>query len=445
MGTDDSTKYRSGRADHTIVRPVPGGRMPRQVDIPPQGPVPTGVSFQQHSYGSQSSKPATANRLTCLAANLLSLVSQLRDTVSHQDVTGLHSSAVREIKNFEEAAHYWGVDHETVVTARYLLCTLVDETVLSTPWGSQSLWGEQTLLSIFHKETWGGEKFFRILEHLRQQPTVYIELLELIYLCLALGFQGKYRVEERGQSKLESEQDNLYRSIRSTRGDFERDLSLHWRGLTDRRNALVRYVPLWALGAVLGVVVLSIFLGFRISLNQASDPIYQKLAKVGQEAPVQTEVETMAPPAVEVLTLRKLLASDILAGLVTVTEQEDKSGIVIKGDGLFNSSSTVVKDAYKPLMQRIASALKQVPGQVLVIGHTDNIPIRSLRFRSNWDLSRQRAVSVAKLLAGMSGRAERYFAEGKADTEPLAANDTPAGRARNRRVEIVLYKNRADL
>jgi type VI secretion system protein ImpK len=383
--------------------------------------------------------------LTDLATNLLSLVSQIQDTVSHDDVAALHESVVREVKTFEETAHQWGIGLETVITARYLLCTLVDESVLSTPWGSQSQWGEQTLLSIFHKETWGGEKFFKILEHLRHEPAVHIDLLELIFLCLALGFQGKYRVEERGQSRLESVKDNLYRSIRGIRGDFERDLSLHWHGLTDRRNPLVRYVPLWALGAVLGVLVLGTFIGFRISLNHATDPVFQKLARVGQEAPAQEEIEVIEPTPVEKVTLKKLLSSDILAGLVSVTEQENKSDIVIKGDGLFDSSSTTVKDAYKPLLQRIASALKQVPGQVLVTGHTDNVPIRSLRFRSNWDLSRQRAVAVAQMLASMSGGAERYFAEGKADTEPLAPNDSPAGRARNRRVEIVLYKNRADL
>jgi type VI secretion system protein ImpK len=380
-----------------------------------------------------------------LAANLLSVVSQLQNTVSHHDIVALRENVIREIKNFEDAAYQWGIGPETVVTARYLLCTLVDETVLGTPWGSQSQWGEQTLLSIFHQETWGGEKFFRILEHLRQEPAVHIGLLELIYLCLALGFQGKYRVEERGQSRLEGVQDNLYRSIRNIRGDYERDLSLHWHGLTDRRNPLVRYVPLWALGAVLGVIVLGIFIGFRVSLNQATDPVFQRLAQVGQEVPVKAEAEVSEPFPIERLTLTKLLASDILAGLVSVTEQEHKSDVVIKGDGLFDSSSTTIKDAYKPLMQRIANALKQVPGQVLVTGHTDNVPIRSLQYRSNWDLSRQRAVAVAQLLSSMSGKAERYFAEGKADTEPLAGNDSPAGRARNRRVEIVLYKNRADL
>jgi type VI secretion system protein ImpK len=436
------------KGGRTVIRPLPGGRRPGGRGAPPPVNRPA-ASQDRDAYDPTLRATGTGNRLTDLAATLLSLAGQLRGTASHHDVAGLRDSVIREIKAFEEGARQSGISPEATVTARYLLCTLIDETVLGTPWGGQSPWGEQTLLSIFHKETWGGEKFFKILEHLQREPAAHIELLELIYLCLALGFQGKYRVEDRGHSRLETVQENLYRTIRNIRGDFERDLSLHWRGLTDRRNPLVRYVPLWVLGAVLSFLVLATFVGFRINLNSATDPVYQRLALIGTDVPVEPEIPVEEPPPVpapvEVLTLSKLLASDIRSGLVEVTEYENKAKVVIQGDGLFQSARAEVKQSYLPLLQRIADALEQLPGQVLVIGHTDNVPIRSLRFRSNWDLSRQRAVTVAQILAGSSGGAERYFAEGKADTEPLADNDTPANRARNRRVEIVLFKNRAEL
>jgi type VI secretion system protein ImpK len=79
-----------------------------------------------------------------------------------------------------------------------------------------------------------------------------------------------------------------------------------------------------------------------------------------------------------------------------------------------------------------------VPGQVDVIGHSDNVPIRTFRFPSNWELSRARAESVARLLAAGIGPA-RVRADGRGDSEPVAANDTPQGRAKNRRVEITLH------
>ena len=79
-----------------------------------------------------------------------------------------------------------------------------------------------------------------------------------------------------------------------------------------------------------------------------------------------------------------------------------------------------------------------MPGKVVVTGHTDNQPPLSARFPSNWDLSRARADSVRTLLATATGTPERFSAEGRGDTEPLASNDTAAGRAKNRRVEITL-------
>jgi type VI secretion system protein ImpK len=82
-----------------------------------------------------------------------------------------------------------------------------------------------------------------------------------------------------------------------------------------------------------------------------------------------------------------------------------------------------------------------VPGQVLITGHTDSVPIRSARFPSNWHLSQERAKSVLQLLGDTVAPA-RLSAEGRADSEPVAPNDTKENKARNRRVEITLYPAR---
>jgi type VI secretion system protein ImpK len=82
--------------------------------------------------------------------------------------------------------------------------------------------------------------------------------------------------------------------------------------------------------------------------------------------------------------------------------------------------------------------LNKVPGQVTVTGHTDDRPIRSVRFPSNWHLSQERAVSVVRLMSKTIDNPARLKADGLADTFPVAPNDTPANRARNRRVEIIL-------
>jgi type VI secretion system protein ImpK len=111
---------------------------------------------------------------------------------------------------------------------------------------------------------------------------------------------------------------------------------------------------------------------------------------------------------------------------------------VIRSDRLFASGSARLEAEVEPVIQRVASALDRVPGAILVTGHTDDVPIRTARFPSNWELSTERAVSVVKLMAGKLTDAARLHAEGVADSAPLAPNDSAANRARNRRVVIIL-------
>ena len=89
-------------------------------------------------------------------------------------------------------------------------------------------------------------------------------------------------------------------------------------------------------------------------------------------------------------------------------------------------------------MRRIAEALAQVPGRILVTGHTDNQPIRTLRYPSNWHLSQDRADAV-KTEVTKTVKPDRMRSEGRADSEVVADNSTPPGRAKNRRVEITLF------
>ena len=132
------------------------------------------------------------------------------------------------------------------------------------------------------------------------------------------------------------------------------------------------------------------------------------------------------------------LEPEIKEGLVAVGDFGDRSIITIKGDGFFDPGSATVADKVLPLLVRIGEALNSVQGAVLITGHTDNQPIRSARFPSNWHLSQERALAVQRLL-GASVKPERIKSEGRAESEPVAENSTAAGRAKNRRVEITLF------
>jgi type VI secretion system protein ImpK len=141
--------------------------------------------------------------------------------------------------------------------------------------------------------------------------------------------------------------------------------------------------------------------------------------------------------------LAALLKADIDAGAVEVKDLADRSVVTLRGDGVFDPGSADVSSGAKPLFERIGAALNRVPGAVLIAGHTDNQPIRTLRFPSNWHLSKDRAASVKALLSA-SVKPERLTAEGHADTEPVADNNAADGRARNRRVEITLLASGAN-
>jgi type VI secretion system protein ImpK len=306
--------------------------------------------------------------------------------------------------------------------------------VLSTPWGAQSDWSQHSLLVALHREAWGGEKFFDMLERISSDPGRHIDLMELQYLVLALGFTGKYQVQDRGHERLAEVQRDLYRQIRNYRGAPDSDLSLRWRGLEDRRNPLLRYVPWWVVGAAALAVLAIAYTAYYAGLASAAAPVHVELAKVGLEdfAPL-----VQAPPP-RGPTLKQLLAPEERAGTMSVEEQGGRTLVTLLASNLFASGSADVNDMYREPLQRLARALNQVPGRVLVVGHTDDQRLRSLRYQDNFELSRERAVSVVKLLQQTLDNRTSVTWTGVGQTEPrYRPESTPENQARNRRVEII--------
>jgi type VI secretion system protein ImpK len=395
--------------------------------------MPTGAPVQLHGEG--------LNPLVRAANPLLDLVTPLRAMASHPDVESLRLQLVQAVKAFEADAKAARVEHDQIAAARYALCTLLDETISSTPWGGGGAWASRSLLVAFHNEAFGGEKFFLILQKLSQDPKANLLALELMYLCLALGLEGRYRVIDNGRSQLDGLRERLQQLIAQQRPPAEAELSPHWQGAGGKGEALWRMVPVWIVASVAAVllVVLQLFLGHR--LGTASDPVFASLLsmKTGQALPpaaLPSPAPSLSPVQARVAGF---LAPEIEHGLVSVDETADRSVITLRGDGVFGSGSGEVAGAYLPLLARIGEALKSVPGKVIVVGHTDNTrPGLSARFPSNYELSRARAAAVRDLLAERAGPPGRYSVEGRGDSTPLAPNDSAANRARNRRVEITL-------
>jgi chemotaxis protein MotB len=133
------------------------------------------------------------------------------------------------------------------------------------------------------------------------------------------------------------------------------------------------------------------------------------------------------------------LVDEIRVGLIDLDLEDGRLIIRIRERGSFPSGSADLEPLFVPVVERIGAILERLNGEIAVTGHTDSVPLRSRRYRSNWELSAARAVSVAhELLAASAIAPGRVVVMGRSDTQPLADNESAAGRARNRRVEIAI-------
>ncbi len=218
------------------------------------------------------------NPLIAAAWELLAQVVLLKTSSGRENLQTLNDRLSSGISTFEAHALHRDVEAGQVMSARYVLCSVIDEAVVTTAWGSRSDWSRTSLLSRFHNETFGGEKFFLLLERLSRDPVKHVAMLELMYLCLSMGFEGKYRVMERGGAQLEAVSDALYRQIRHVRGDR---LSVAAPpGTGQKRHARIGSLSApWVLVVVLACV-LAMYLGFawvlgneRMTLMQPFQPL----------------------------------------------------------------------------------------------------------------------------------------------------------------------------
>ena len=379
------------------------------------------------------------NALVALANPLLALVPQIRSTTHLADPAALKESMAAGLRDFEAKARQAGIASERVLAARYILCTLLDEAAASTPWGGSGQWARHNLLVTFHNEAYGGEKVFQLMAKLAEDVPANRDLLELIYAVLTMGFEGRYRVIEGGRAQLETVRDRLAQLLKQARGDYAPALAQNWQGAPQARRIMLSWLPLWVTAAVTMLLLLAVYFGLSFALSGQSDPVFGQIQALRLPPPVPPTPIPAAKPR-----LAQFLQPDIRSGLVAVRDEIDRSVITLRGDGLFDAGSATLSDNREAIMTRIAQALVRVPGNILVTGHTDNQPIRSMRFPSNWHLSQERADTVADLLQHHGVASARIRSEGRADGEPVVDNATAANRALNRRVEVILFVARED-
>ena len=289
MSQDDP--FRSPSNERTVMKPSPGGRTAMA------GAMPAGAPSLGPLEPLEPVAATGLNPLVAAANPLLMAVPQLRATLNHPNPAALRDQLAGAIRVFESRAKASGVASEKVIAARYALCTLLDEAAASTPWGGQGSWAKHSLLVLFHNEAWGGEKFFELLSKLAENPAGNRDLLELMYTCLALGFEGRYRVAQNGRTQLDSLRERLAQILRQQPGEYERDLAPRWQGVVPKGRSIFAMVPLWIGVALCGLLLLAVYLGLSYVLNTASDPVYAELQSIRVQTPTPREPAPAVPAA----------------------------------------------------------------------------------------------------------------------------------------------------
>ena len=451
-GDDDSEK--------TVNRPAPAGRRaaappPRQPEGPQAGYAAPPPQMPIVADGAETID-FSLNPMIAAAAPLLQLMARLRTTYTQPHAMEVRDRALRQVQAFEQAARAAGLQGDLLDKARFSICASLDDLAQATPWGADGGWASRPLVLSFRdvlRSTQGvqsGVGFFRLLNEVKVNPGTELYVLELMYLCLSLGFQGQYRASRQGPAELDRIREEVYTIIVRQRQQAATELSPHWRGIKSPYKPARASVPLWVVAAVsLGVIGL-LFAWFSTSLSAASDDVFAKqvaaplthmpqivrAARAPTAPPPPPIVAT--PPAPEPLYV--FLKPDIDQGTVTVLGTHSAPIVRIRNRGMFASGSATVAPAYYALLERIGQALKAEKGPVQITGYTDNQPIHTIQFPSNFQLSAARANAARDLIAKALGDPTRIRAEGRADADPIGNNATAEGRDENRRIEVVLQR-----
>ncbi|PKI02970.1 type IVB secretion system protein IcmH/DotU [Glaciecola sp. 33A] len=423
----------------TMIIPNPGGR---RKSASSQGFESSPIaSSQPNNVTEQVNLNASAqcdgeNIILSCASDLVILASHIRSLEPSNSIEQLRRDIETLITKFDQQISQLNLSKEVGLTARYLICCLVDELALSTPWGSDSVWSQQTLLSKYHNETSGGEKFFIIVNKLLEQPQRNIDLIELCYVCLSSGFCGKYRLSKQGESELLQISQQLYGPIEQIR-PISRDLSPSWQGAGNTETGFVKQFPLPVFFLFMGFILLVVYLVFLSNLQTKVEPLYQKIESIGWEQ----LVPKAAGPQSNLLdinsvanSLKDALSVYIEGKIVSVDVRNDQLIIRFVSTGLFKSGSSTVNEQALPDVNVLVNAIQDYADRILVVGHTDSTG----QPESNWVISRKRAEAIAKWLTKSNKQLPNTMTRGVADTQPLVTNDSDYNQSINRRVELTL-------
>ncbi|WP_348629661.1 type VI secretion system protein TssL, long form [Mesorhizobium sp. WSM3860] len=409
-------------------------------------------------------KYAAANQILAAAAPLLMLFGQLRLMPVERQAAPLAEHIAEAIETFERELAKAGIAEEDARLAKFALCETADDLVGNLPWPKDDGWSAHSLVQRFFHTKPTGAGFYEALNKILGRPEGHHDLLELLHACLSLGFEGQYRGRVGERDALERVRRDVYDTIRYFQPRAG-DISPHWQGMAAALSKPRARLPLWAVAAAAATLVTAAFFGLRILITDEGDATAGELLALNPSSPVTidrasvaplaepaeaarpeaTPPEASPPPAVPTITqidrIRAALANEIAGGGLTVGTKGNFVVVEISNQVLFAPGQAELKPEFQPIAADIATALNAEPGPIWIVGHTDNVkPKKSSQFKSNFDLSVARAKAVQAMVANELKDPSRVAVDGKGEDEPIADNATADGRAKNRRVDVMIPK-----
>lgn len=293
-----------------------------------------------------------------------------------------------------------------------------------------------------------GVGFFTEAEKAMQAPGQRFNLLELMLICLSLGFEGQYRTLPNGSMELARIRSAIYETLRRVRPRPDEDVSPDWSAVPLGKKRRWGGVPLWIVASVAALLVVATYAALSTLLNRDGAAL---AAELNAMHPNATQISVLRPEISEpfvqpedpsqIERVRSALAQPIADGAMDVGTKGDYIFVRVNSISLFDSGKVEVKPEFVPLAGSIAAMLNAEDGPVIVQGFTDSQPLSGRgRYKNNIELSEARADSVRALLAQTIDDPERVSVEGRGEADPIADNTSEEGRALNRRVDILLAK-----
>lgn len=217
------------------------------------------------------------NVMVDAAMPLFGLSMRLSTLNDYEHINKLYDDVSNQIRLIVEEIRQRDYDDVSVKAFSYALCLFMDEAVMRRPWGISSEWSRTSLLSEFHKETWGGEKFFTLLERMSSEASKYRDVLELMYFCVCLGLKGKYKVQANGDEALQKIIVRLQRLLRELRGPLPSQLSDPLGNVAPRHLRLARQWPWWSPWIVASALLMAIYTTYSIRLDMKSQEVLKTL------------------------------------------------------------------------------------------------------------------------------------------------------------------------